>query len=399
MIYLIDDKKLRQNNDYGWSSERLESYKEIIEPIYELDDLKNKKKDVFKNGNILFYHESFLENTSLKNDSTLKRDELINFVDKNDQSHLVFFSGSMFTRILNERIANIPVSTLYSNLEVFLDQFKNGNQNLLYLLYGNNPDIENTLFGKLKFAIRSIDKDPAIILGKKNLFISTDENFIDNAISDADEKIIQDEESDEDLNFLVHDWLDNIEYDNIFLPLCFGSTLSDFNGLRLATHIRCTETFSQLSNIFIYSFVDMAEITNNQFFDILKTKNVEIVEYKKFSIQLSGNCANLRLSKSMLNSEISKLNLKPPANYYDNHSIANIWGVFQLARNANIIIDEIEGFETKKLNNIYFKWLITKNNLNTSISDEQKNEQIRYAEKLEGVKVMGKIDLSKFKRK
>jgi|688.fasta_scaffold117540_2 hypothetical protein len=399
MIYLIDDKRLRQNNDFGWTSERLGAFKEIIEPIYNLEDLLNKKIEVFTNGNILFYHESFLENSSLKNESTLKRDELIKFVEKNDKSCLVLFSGSMSTRILNQRIANIPVSILYSNLEVFLNQFKNGNQNLLYLLYGHNPDIENALSVELKSAIKNIDIQPAVILDQKNLFITTDVDFIDNAIKDADERIIQDEESDKELNLLVHEWLDNKEYDNIFLPLCFGSTLSDFNGLRLATHIRCSATSSQLSNIFIYSFVEIEEIIGNEFFDILKTKNVELIEFKKSSIQLFGNKNKMRLTKTMLTKEMSRLNLKPPTNYYDNHSIANIWGIYQLARNANIKIDEIKGFEKEKLSDIYFKWLITKNNLNISISEEQKNEQIIYAEKLEGVKVIGKIDLSKFKRK
>ena len=99
-----------------------------------------------------------------------------------------------------------------------------------------------------------INFEKLIQINKKNLFITTDVDFIDNAIKDADERIIQDEESDKELNLLVHEWLDNKEYDNIFLPLCFGSTLSDFNGLRLATHIRCSATSSQLSNIFIYSF-------------------------------------------------------------------------------------------------------------------------------------------------
>ena len=37
------------------------------------------------------------------------------------------------------------------------------------------------------------------------------------------------------------------KYDNIFLPLCFGPTLSDYNGLRLATHIRCTDTPNNVS--------------------------------------------------------------------------------------------------------------------------------------------------------
>jgi len=131
----------------------------------------------------------------------------------------------------------------------------------------------------------------------------------------------------------------------------------------------------------------------------LKTKNVWLIDYKKSSFRdaLFLNFSDLNIDN--LSVELDKIKLNPPGNYYDNHSIANVWGVYQLARNANIKIDEIKGFEKEKLSDIYFKWLITKNNLKIPISEEQKNEQIIYAEKLEGVKVIGKIDLSKFKRK
>ena len=58
-----------------------------------------------------------------------------------------------------------------------------------------------------------------------------------------------------------------------------------------------------------------------------------------------------------------------------------------------------EGFDQKKLETIYFKWLIAKNNLLNPLDDETKVEQKKYADKLSGLKVKGKIDLSKFSKK
>ncbi len=79
----------------------------------------------------------------------------------------------------------------------------------------------------------------------KLCFFITDEDFIQNAIIGAHNEEIYNE-SDSELTEIVLNLLKENEYDNIFLPLCFGQTLSDFNGLRLATHIRCTPTKNQL---------------------------------------------------------------------------------------------------------------------------------------------------------
>jgi hypothetical protein len=93
---------------------------------------------------------------------------------------------------------------------------------------------------------------------------------------------------------------------------------------------------------------------------------------------------------------MSKLDLQVPKDYEDNHSVANEWGVYQMARNANIDISDVTGFDRDKLTSLYFKWLITKNRLDLPISSDQKKAQKTYAELLPGIKVLGKIDLSKF---
>jgi hypothetical protein len=37
-----------------------------------------------------------------------------------------------------------------------------------------------------------------------------------------------------------------------FYHYALGNVLSDYNGLRLAAHIRCTSSLNQLSRIFVY---------------------------------------------------------------------------------------------------------------------------------------------------
>ena len=99
--------------------------------------------------------------------------------------------------------------------------------------------------------------------------------------------------------------------------------------------------------------------------------------------------------------QLDQINIAVPDNYYDNHSIANEWGVYQLARNADIPIGEITDLDKDKFNSLYFKWLIAKNALYEDIPEEQKIKQREYTQKLEtNLKFTGQtIDVSKFAKK
>ena len=67
MIYLIDDKKLRQEKDYSWTSNRFQQFYAFIRPIHTLNELRDKNKEVFQEGNVILYHESFVDKTTIKN--------------------------------------------------------------------------------------------------------------------------------------------------------------------------------------------------------------------------------------------------------------------------------------------------------------------------------------------
>jgi hypothetical protein len=118
--------------------------------------------------------------------------------------------------------------------------------------------------------------------------------------------------SDTFLSEVVKDIVNSKEYINIFIPLCFGPIMSDFNGLRLASHIRCTTGINQNKNIFIFSFVEINLLLNHECFDILKTKGVDLIQYNFHKIQSLVSINNTELAIEELPIEIQKLNLKIP---------------------------------------------------------------------------------------
>ena len=374
MIYLIDDKKLRQSKDYSWSNQRFNNYIDTICPIYNIRDLQEIKNELFQVGNIVLYHESFVDNSSSKADAVELRKKLEDFAI-NNESYLVLFSGSKNTRELSKNVANVSVSILYNNLEIFVNKVRTGDVNLNYLLFGDNPEIEKMLTIRQDFALTKTTLEETNISTCRNLIIRPDEKYISEPLSSYVEKIFFDNIYDKDILESLNIWLNEDLYDNIFIPLCFGSILSDYNGLRLACHIRCTVTRNQTSRIFIYGFVGLEYLLQNEYFNILKTKNSFLIPFSKNAIGESQKLSKTDLSLEDLKKELCRLKFEPPRNYLDNHSVANEWGVFQMARNANIAIQEIEGYNSDKFNSIYFRWLIIKNGLNESISEEQQQIQ------------------------
>ena len=182
MIYLIDDKKLRQENDYGWDFQKLQKYEHIVQPIYNLEELSKKRKEIFKANNIILYHESFLDNTYLKHEASIKRSDLDEFSSK--QNNLVaFFSGSKNSRIIEKNIAHLPVSILYQNLEIFIQKYLQGDLQFNYLLFGENPDFEQELVEKLETCLNFTEEEPsAKIVTSKILFFRPAKRNISNPI-------------------------------------------------------------------------------------------------------------------------------------------------------------------------------------------------------------------------
>lgn len=401
MIYLIDDKIERQSL-LGWSHDKLRLYQDFIFPIYLYQDINEELKEkIFTNGNVILFHESFFENNLNNNNKDVNeiRTKLEEFAINNKESIYVSFSGSNNSRTFENNSVTLPVSVLYQNLEIFISNYKlTGSYNIENIIYGDNYLLEEKL---LELQEDSYSKSFNLNSEQEKIFFLRSRKGFDNPFEGEVEieTIFNKDYSDESIGEKIIKWLNNKEFDKIFIPLCYGKILSDFNGLKLATHIRCTKTINQLKPIYIYSLVGIEYLMENTFFNILKTKNIFIINISidSFKNSLSQNINPFRIED--LPSEMAKLNLEVPKDYYDNHSIANEWGIYQLARNADISISDVEGFDQKKLETIYFKWLIAKNNLLKPIEEEVKVEQKMYADKLSGLKIIDKIDLSKFSKK
>lgn len=402
MIYLIDDK-IRRQEGFGWTKQELKEKEDFIKTFHTYSQISDLsiRKEIFKDGNVILFHESFFDSEKNKQDKDVNeiRTELLNFAKDNPNSIYVTFSGSNDSREFEVNSASVPVSILYQNLSDFLLFFQEtGNYDLNKLLYGRNSDTEKEIeesfsqkknsFNHLEFKIDS--KDDILFIRSRN---DIEPPF---SLPCESRTLFNKDANDHRMHEKTLEWLDVRKYEKILIPISFGQTLSDFNGLRLAIHIRCTQTQNQLTPIFIYSFVDLKKLLQSEYFNILKTKNVFLIDYSVVGFEQIKNFSLCEFDESEISPEMEKLQLEVPKDIGDNHSVANEWGIFQMARNSGINLNEIESFDFEKLNRIYFKWMITKNSLHKPISKEQKTEQAQYAEKLQGLKVLGKIDLTKF---
>lgn len=213
--------------------------------------------------------------------------------------------------------------------------------------------------------------------------------LIDNNKTDLDSYIAKEVA---DLN------LEKETFNNIFVPLSPIGSFTDYIGLRIALYIKLCNTKSKLANIHIYGSDNPIDFINHDCIQVLKLKEVNLIDYSRSTIiNLLEN--EISITANDWNSQIKNLTIKIPDEYFDNHSISNEWGIYQMARNANLDVKNIEGFSTEKFDKLYFKWLIAKNKLYEVIPEEQKEVQNRYGTKLKGITLKGNIDLSKFPKK
>ena len=354
MIYLIDDNIQRQKS-YGWSSTKLSIYGDNLAPIYRYNDLLSiEEATLYKPENTILFHESFLD-TSVNNVSSIDIKNALEAKSKKYDAKFVIFGGSINFRSIEDNVSYIPVNILYQNLFYFIEN----SHDLRYLLYGKKPELEEKLNNELEIALSGIEKEPEAIEGE-TLFVRPLKNFIKSPFISYDEESIINRVSDELLHKQVIKWCTEKKYDQIFIPLCFGETLSDFNGLRLATHIRCTETINQCSNIFIYSFTNIINAIESEFFNVLKLKNIGIVEYSKKRFSSIASKTNEPLKKIELPAEIGMLQLRNPNVIASNHSIKNELAIAHWINALEMnkaslgkIFEQIE-------HDIYYKYNITK---------------------------------------
>jgi hypothetical protein len=377
MIYIIDEQINRQL-EYGWTEEDFAQYNTIVKTIHKEEEFL---EDILKNKeNIIFLHESFPDKNTKEKIYQRNKEKVI---------FIGVFSGSKNERRKSENRIDLPADVFYKNLAVFLDKVKERDFNIDYLLYGASPEREQQLLSELEKRNNKEDNLAPIASNHRNLLCLTSEEYIDNPFEDAPEvTLYEDEEkgdfSDSRLHTIVSGELNGDNYDNIFVPLCFGNSLSDYNGLRLAAHIRCTKTINQLSNIYIYGFVGYKDLLEHPCFNILKTKNVFLIDYSKKAIQEADKNLSSPLEEAELTKEIQKLALSSPK---DNHTVTNEWAIYRWVTTIGTGGSD-EGIDIINRNiqqNLYFKYLqtiypITKNELSDIKieKDSEKSPKILY---------------------
>ncbi len=371
MIYLFDEKRGRRY-DYGWSDEKIASFRNEIR-LFDSYAFLDDESMLSGKCDVVFRHESFFD--GVPRDKGKKAKDIVFRIDeacKQGKLKQVVFSGSKMSRKIDGDTAFMPVSALYQNLDFFLRKYHEGEWTLADIVYGKNTIMEQKILVNIReINILIVEEDKSFSWPYENLpqtlfvknispkldkpsFFKTDECGIYYDLK-ADEPI-----SDLFLHEFVVRELVGKKYDKLFIPLCFGPTLSDYNGLRLALHIRTTEGKNQFSPIYIYSPVNVSDLINDEYFDILKTSNVFLINYSCQSLYDSLLQSD-NTNEEDVRRSLSKIHLQPPKNYADNHSIANEWAIYRWTKTIGKDVEDetINNIIKNIEHNLYFKYLRT----------------------------------------
>jgi hypothetical protein len=109
----------------------------------------------------------------------------------------------------------------------------------------------------------------------------------------------------------------------------------------------------------LYSFNGIKDYFSSESFNILKTEGVFLIDYDVNTIINKSLDKIEYLSKEKIINEVKKINLQIPANYEDNHSIANEWAIYRWSQAINASDDSIDKITNIQNSNLYFKYLKT----------------------------------------
>jgi CheY-like chemotaxis protein len=186
------------------------------------------------------------------------------------------------------------------------------------------------------------------------------------------------------------------QYTNLFIPVSFSGNSHDFLGIRLIYHFRLTSNSNQLSNFYLYGPETYEEVIKLcPISSILTRRGVQLIDFSYSSLKQHIRNEQLLTSKEMLVADLKEIVLPIPKNYYDSHSIANIWGLYRLAEVANLDTNKLDGLKQYKnqLNHIYMKWLLFTNQIGQIPTQEITRNEKHYTENLRSPKIVGKINI------
>jgi CheY-like chemotaxis protein len=177
---------------------------------------------------------------------------------------------------------------------------------------------------------------------------------------------------DFNMDLFIHNRLREVfskgKFDCIYIPYTLNTENHiEYSGLLVALHIRLTPEFNhQYSPIVFVGYEEALQVAKiTEFGSLLFTSGIYYVsvqsETQKQAIE------KLIQNKPLLNTDdfsnfLSKIEVKPPANYNSHHSIANEWSILRWAK---VLDSSVDGGEIKSIKNtiegsLYYKFLYLK---------------------------------------
>ncbi|WP_457748219.1 hypothetical protein [Sulfurimonas sp.] len=179
--------------------------------------------------------------------------------------------------------------------------------------------------------------------------------------------------------YISQDLLVEIEQENpdvIFIKDALSEQYIDLLGLRVAMHIRLSDTKLKflpiviLSELSLYALVKLSPLAK-----ILFTKNVFLVDNTKEAID-NFDTSNISpfVEDEYKEKFLNLIEIEPPKDYSSSncssHDIANQWSIYKWATALSVQSENIKKNKEKIQNMLYFKYLVAKDNID--IYDEEK---------------------------
>lgn len=184
------------------------------------------------------------------------------------------------------------------------------------------------------------------------------------------EEFVFDVDMDKDVDEYIDDKLRDqairskiLESDLLFIKLSLSNSYLEFLGLRVATHIRLTESLGEKSLIPIifvgeetYEFVAKFAPEASIFF----TKGVYLIQDSKAGYEHATTMFGLQSIKpaESISQVVNRLNIQPPAGHGSHHSITNEWSVLRWAKSLGIEDNENFSVVRQRIEQLlYYKYL------------------------------------------
>lgn len=439
-VLLIEDRYVRQKYFIDETNINLDNYTDILDnytnELYdELElQIQNDTFNFDKYDYIIAHKSAF----GKRNNEFLSK--LQEYCTKYDKT-LVLFSGGISTNYYDKtdfEILELNSKTFYSeNLELFLESIRNNNENVLMLCYGQKwkQNIVSNTIEKVNLFINSSasdDLDYNEFINKvdikkvENFFqdiytVQTEDGWvylseikkfrdslykcfstIDDIHSGVEHEhkksllihnnnIVELEEFDHRIKFtpnvtdideyISEEIIFNIqkqECDIIFIKDNLSSNYLELYGIRVAYHIRLSESLENKRYIPIVILSDFEASTLNKIepmANILLTKNIFLIDNNQESIEKIKNTHLKNLTPEEYQDDfLDKIEVNQPKDYLTHHSIANEWSIYRWANYLDVNTPEIQKVRSDISSMLYFKYLQAKYPIKRSLFAKQKQE-------------------------